>query len=252
MFILCNEFWQTGRKFGFFLIFCFGLGGCDFSADESRNIKVTIVPDRPQVFESAQTGLICRRDQSTNNDDLLATDSQVSLTQESSDEQINGNTFPKIDVNEGWFKVGLSIENKSDYLLVVDSLVFTISAAWGDDKVLSSKKEFVSGYCNADPLYSISPKQQSVYQPDNNHSSNSLQLYIDGISLPKEPPRFTDTRATLGFGTEGDLGNSNNSNNANINQIPSYRVELSITGRFVDGQRNLVSNFRSKKTFNTR
>ena len=276
--ILCMIFYSLCgviRKFGFFVILCLQLTGCGLltagsSQDStspgegalSGHILIAIAPigERPLVFRSAKDNAICRRGYPIHEYGLeteVTEDSSEIQSGESSSEgsETTENTEALVSkiftsVGEGWFKIGLTFANNSDYFLVVEDLDFTISAFWGEE-LLNSNQTLSGGYCDSDPLYLVPPKSRVLYNPDRNHSMGNLQLYVDGVSIPAGPPIFSETQSEAATPPAELQNQQRHPEIFTLTYLPSYQVQLVVTGHFMDERRTYIGNFSRELTFHT-
>lgn len=244
------------------------LGGGSSSSLSSNIIDVFIAPIKePEVFLLAGGSQICRRsipDESIYGLDPIETDEQEEEggEQDQQQEALRARVI-SVDVDENWFKTGLVIVNKStDYYLIVDQIVFVMSAPWGNER-LTGRAEISSGYCQTDPLYIVPPTPKNVkdrffgykYEPFQKYAVNNLTLFVSGVPVPDGPPKREGDEAG-GSNTQGASSRGQQSEQVPreseafiIDSLPSYRVQMLMKGYFVDKQRSVVSNFTKKVKF---
>ena len=271
--------WQIIRKYSFFWALVLGIGGCGFldpgssgpgnEGNLSNRVLILIAPRgvRPLVFEDGKDGAICRRGhpaseyglepaETSQTDPVTAGDlnnadgANDEATIGAGGEQKVSRIFT--DVARGWFKIGLHIGNLTDYFLVIDDLKFRMDAPWGTDVRLESDATVGSGYCDSDPLYLIPPGKSVSYNPDRLNYTGNLQIYVDGISLPEEAPTSPGEQEQSGQGISEAQQQLQASERLFIRTyLPSYKVQLIVTGHFMDEQRNYVANFSKEISFST-
>ncbi len=171
-----------------------------------------------------------------------------------------------VNVASNWFSMGLNIANRSEkYLLVIEQLVFVMSAQWGTE-VLRGRKEISSGYCETDPLYII-PYGRIKYEPSRKNHPNNLTLFVDGVPVPTGPPVTSQQPGAAGGGTGAQPGGGQQPGGATQqtpgigalsqndeyvpDNLPPYRVQLVLHGYFITKERKYVANFKKDIIFYT-
>ena len=220
-----------------------------------NNVDVVVVPQSPEIFLTKSLKKICRRGAPDEKiyglDPETETDDEQSQQGEQQSQQQNlQKVNTTVDVEENWFKMGLVIVNKStEYYLVVDQLVFIISAEWGKD-TLKATKQIGSGYCGTDRLYTIRPTPQGQtgrfsgdkYEPLKRDDPNNLTLFIDGVPIPEGPPKDEEEVSDVQKSARGQNANTN-TNEFIVQYLPPYTVEMHMMGSWIDKNRETKANF---------
>ena len=238
-------------------------------------VDVFLEPDgaRPLVFATTGGTKICRRglpDEGVYGlepDEVTAAEEAETTTEdtgETASQQPTENTITT-DVGDNWFQMGLLIVNKSkSYYLVVETLMFFISAPYGSE-LLTRRATISSGYCGTDPLYIIRPTPKDAkanayagdrYQPAKKKYINNLTLYISDIPIPEGPPpqREEEGESSSLAGIRANAQATTQTaprapEEFVLTYLPNYRVQLLLNGYWIDRERNNVANFRKKISF---
>ena len=242
------------------------------SADPTEDtVDIFIEPAgaKPLVFLGEGGTKICRRGLPDESDYGLEPDEIQE--EETTTEGETGETtqplqrFLTVDVGDNWFQMGLLIVNKSkNYYLVVEQLTFIISANWGNE-LLIQRPTLSSGYCSSSPLYIIPPTPKNAkaaayagdrYKPLKKNYINNLTLFVSGVPIPEGPPvqkkeggaedTLNDIRANADEATQNT---PRAPEEFILTYLPTYKVELVLTGYWIDKERNNVANFGKKINF---
>lgn len=192
--------------------------------------------------------------------------------------QVDGrDEITTVQVSPHWFSVGLNIANSStEYFLVIEQLVFVMSAQWGGE-LLTGRKEISSGYCGTDPIY-IVPYGKLEYEPGRRNHPNNLTLFVDGVPFPTGPPISLQLQGIAGGGVNAGaqpgggvqqpggaqqpgggqqpgqipgVGALSQNDEYVPDRLPDYRVQLVLHGYFIDKERKYVANFKKDIIFYT-
>ena len=153
-----------------------------------------------------------------------------------------------IEVGNNWTTFGLLIQNNTDDLLIIDTVLFQARANCGSETFTHSG-EISSSYCSGERgapfLYIVLPKHQINYTPNNSNSLNNLRLFIDGfpiIDRTGEPSTsFQSSFRAIGANegtppagaTEAGTGAGAKCEPHKIVVTPIYQVELTLIGYFI-------------------
>jgi hypothetical protein len=232
--------------------------------------------ERPLVFVTNGGTKICRRglpDESVYGlapDEVKAAENDEATTGgeagDTTAQQQSGVDTLTTDVGDNWFQMGLLIVNKSkSYFLVIEQLMFFISANYGSD-LLTHRATISSGYCGTDPLYIIPPTRKDAkpgayagdrYQPARKKYINNLTLYISDIPIPEGPPPQEEDDDGGSDSLSGIRANAQAATQTTprapeefvLTYLPNYRVQLLLNGYWIDRERKNVANFRKKINF---
>lgn len=269
------------KRFSILIISAFLLlltSACNFSVTQQKSglnipentVDVLIQPKgvKPLVFLGEGGRKICRRglpDEKVYDLKPEETKEEEEQTEEGAEQSSNATTATHIistEVGDNWFQMGLLIVNKSNsYHLIIEQLVFVISAPWGDE-LLIRRANISSGYCNSSPLYIIRPTPKNatnqyvgyLYQPLKKNYQNNLTLFVSGVPIPEGPPTrkkennngpdaLNDIRATA----QQSIGNIPKAPDEFVlTYLPPYKVQLLMFGYWTDRDRNRVANFAKK------
>lgn len=239
-------------------------------------VEVFVEPNgiRPLVFATTGGTKICRRGLPDENiyglepDEVTAAEEAETTTEDTGETASQQESIDTIttDVGDNWFQMGLLIVNKSkSYYLVVETLMFFISAPYGSD-LLTSRATISSGYCGTDPLYIVPPTRKDAkpgayagdrYQPAKKNYINNLTLYVGDIPIPEGPPpqreEEGESNSLAGIRANAQATTQTTAPRAPeefvLTYLPNYRVQLLLSGYWIDRERNNVANFRKKVRF---
>ena len=163
-----------------------------------------------------------------------------------------------LDVEENWFKVGLTITNKStENWLIVNSAEFDISAQWGKD-TLKSTKPFNKNYCSSEYLYIVPPTPEkdaqknqfsgNSYAPDKQNNPNNLTLYITGVPIPEKAAETLQQEDSKSD-TKSNTPTNQPEKKFILTHLPTYTVTGTLRGSWVDKEENPVDNFNTQFQF---
>ena len=221
-------------------------------------------PDR-YGFEDANVAQQTNANQANNTTNTANTTGQAAATGANQ----TANPLEQVtttSVSQNWFELGLHLSNRSsEYFLVVDKVIFVMSAQWGSE-ILNGRKEISSSYCGTDHLYIVPPGHRMRYEPDVKNHINNLTLFVDGVPVPSGPPTSQLPGQGPGQGQgiggnaqqqQGGLQQNQGLNNAArqdeffLDSLPSYRVQMVLQGYFLDRKRRYVANFKKELVFYT-
>ena len=230
----------------------------------SSSVDVFIEPNKvdPLVFELEGGTQVCRRGLPDESIYGLERDETAEVEEEDEGGGAQEASTITTEVGAGWFKMGLLIVNKSrDYFLIVEHLIFAMIAPWGTE-TLTGRAEINSGYCQSDPLYIIPPTPKdrtggyvgNRYAPTKKNDVNNLTLFVSGVPIPTEAPQQeenTDDTLNSIRATAQDAVNAPTTTPDVfvLDRLPPYRVQLVLTGYWVDQNRNIVANFNKSVRF---
>ena len=230
----------------------------------SKDVEIRVAPEgyRPRVSAySPISEVICRRghplekdfgfkplEHELVNEQLQATAAGGANTQASAgSREENLERFVPHLPQPGWFRLGLEFANNSPYHLIVSQLDFFVTAT-DKGRPLSQTVTIGEGYCqgggegSSGYLYVIKPRSKTSYQPHKRNYINNLQLYVEGLPLPAGGGS-SDQQAQQGSGPP--------TKPKPLRSLPSYKVDLTITGQFVDENRNFMDHFVKELVFHT-
>ena len=177
---------------------------------------------------------------------------------DSSNEEIRSPVYHT--VRDNWTNFGLFIVNDSDFVLIINKVSLRGVARCGE-KVFDYSDEKDSSYCSEGSrfpiLYIIPPKSIIEYNPDNPNPFHNLKLYFDGF--PIEDRRDENSRRLQNLANRGSEDNV--TTNVTTNEvcvssrsytIPSYQLELSLSGYFLGLSEEYVTlDFFKRVNFST-
>lgn len=267
---------RNQKRFLFVLFFVFSflitnscnLGTTASNSISSNTVDVFIAPNGkdPEVIVTEGGTKICRRgfpDADVYGLDPIETADETEADSEEDQQPETLRTrVITVDVDENWFQMGLIIVNKSrDHFLIVEQLTFVISAPWGDE-LLTGRTDISSGYCQTDPLYIVPPTPKNAknqfsgnkYEPFKKDAVNNLTLFISGVPVPEGPPTRKEDEESDNLQEIRSLGQQQNTipqapEAFILDRLPSYRVEMLMSGYFTDKQREVKANFSKKVKF---
>lgn len=273
--------------FGFLVLgACSKQGKTKKNTKSSNNVDILIQPTQEKPLISLGPGgtKICRRGElpidtiyGLNKNELPTTKTTTTTTTSNTGATPAATpSFVTTSVGNNWFKIGLLIVNKrDDYWLIIEKLDFVMTANWGN-QILKGTFSISSGsYCNSEYLYIISPTPKgrsnsftgNLYQPfkttTKNNYFNNLTLYVSGVPLPTTPAvneknSSTNTaadntlktiRATAETGQKQGGGAAAAPEKFVLDYLPPYKVNMYITGRWIDKSRNDKGGFVRKVRF---
>ena len=178
------------------------------------------------------------------------------------DDSSNEEMLVRHTVGDNWIKFGLIIENDNNFILVINNVRLSGVARCGE-KVFNYSDEKNTGYCSEGTsfpiLYIISPVSRIDYEPENANPFHSLTLYFDGFEI--EDRRGENSRRLQ------NLANRGSEDNVTTNEaektcgvvssrdytIPSYQLELSLSGYFIglSEKENVTLDFFKRVNFST-
>ena len=236
----------------------------------SNTIEVFIAPSGkdPEVVLTKGGSKICRRgfpdDSVYGLDPIETADEDEEADSEQNQQQGTLRTrVVTVDVDENWFQMGLIIVNKSrDHYLIVEQITFVVSAPWGGE-LLTGRADISSGYCQTDPLYIVPPTPKNAkdsfsgnkYEPFKKDAVNNLTLFVSGVPVPEGPPkRGEDEGSNNNLQEIRSLGQQQSgvpqaSEAFILDRLPSYKVEMLMSGYFTDKRRAVIANFTKKVKF---
>ena len=246
----------------------------------SNLILVEIAPEgrQPEVFYNDHEA-ICRRGMPNPNEYGLdrpetEEEGEAAVGGEGADPgaQEERDVTTTVNVSSHWFSIGLQIANRSEeYFLVIEQLVFIMSAQWGSE-LLTGRKEISSGYCGTDPLYIIQPNIRLRYEPSRKNYINNLTIFVDGVPFPTGPQISQQSPGAGGVNAGAQPGGQQpaggqqpggaaqqapgvgalSQNDEYVpDTLPSYRVQLVLHGYFIDKTRKYIANFKKEVFFST-
>ena len=170
-----------------------------------------------------------------------------------------------VEVNAGWFEMGLEFINSSTNHLVIEKLTFNISEQGSSENESQQGKQFIiSGgeYCgsgsfmpnfpevNVEPLYIIPPTpsgRKVGYLKNKRCSIQNLRLLVE-VPLSSEEESGAGSSAdssaernTSSAGADSSAVASDRSASSNATGLPGYKVVLNIDGLFVTNKGKVVT-----------
>lgn len=219
---------------------------CRPSSPDPRSIADTL--EKYKLLENKESPIF----------DIFGINPEGDETSEATDSNRRRSEPLKIPVGENWLKIGLHIVNgNEEFFLIVTDIFFTAVARRGD-QTWTHSGNISSGYCGTNQaLYLVPPGKRVEYKP---HSRNdilsNLTLYMDGFPIVDrraQPSRRF--RALAGEGKEGG-GTGGETEDLFLPEschvfIPSYDVEMTLSGHFITQEGNPVFEFSHRVSFST-
>ena len=173
---------------------------------------------------------------------LLLGDSEEDEDQDGNQRQ-NSDEPVEVTVNGGWIQLGLLIDNKNsgvgrNYTLVIDQLQFH----WDGNCEREGQGEckgsdtISSGYCDLPFLYLVPSGLKVDYKPLSDNPLHNLVLYVDGFEV-------LDSSSVSAEDNELPGGA--------FRIYPQYKVELTLTGRFLLEDGKTIEPFIKRVRFST-
>ena len=219
---------------------------CRPSSPDPRSIADTL--EKYELLENKESPIF----------DIFGIDPEEDQEGETDEDSNRRRSEPlKVSVGENWLKVGLHIANgNEEFFLIITDIFFTAVARRGD-QTWTHSGNISSGYCGTNQaLYLVPPGKRVEYKP---HSRNdilsNLTLYMSGFPMvdrrAQPGRRFqTLTGENTGGGGVGETEDLILPESCLV-FIPSYNVEMTLSGHFITQAGNPVFEFSHRVYFST-
>lgn len=172
----------------------------------------------------------------------------------------------KVEVEDGWLKVGFRIKNGSDYHLVITDIIFKAEGRYRG-QIFPHQKNISTDYCDspfANALYFVpkgnsAKKEASVveYKPNSKDMLINLTIYVDGFPfINRITGEGANTAPTVqAGGTAGPgglLAVDPDIARGCYTSVPRYRVEVLFAGYFVTNRGSRLNSFGYRLSFFTK
>lgn len=170
----------------------------------------------------------------------------------------------KVEVGEGWLKLGFEIRNNSDHHLIVTDIVFNAVGEYKGE-IFPYQNNISIGYCDspfANALYFVPKKSIVEYKPASKDILTNMAIYIDGFPFINRITgegaggrRAAPAETAQGEGTSGPLSpltaDPDIARGCFIS-VPRYRMEVLFRGYFVTSKGSRLSAFGYRLFFGTK